>query len=58
MATAPYMSNFHSNYHELTNQIYNARQQFLLERLQEWFALLDETPDVSAIISKYEDSIM
>lgn len=55
--TRPYISNFHVTYDSLVHDILGARHQFIAERLQEWFAILDETPDVSRIISRLEEGL-
>lgn len=54
MALAPYQSNFHASYAELVRDVETARHQFVAGRLQEWFALLDETPDISRIIVGFQ----
>jgi hypothetical protein len=50
-------TNFRAVYDELTDEVTRARYQFLPDHLRNWFAQLDSTPQVSAIVGRLQDGL-
>jgi hypothetical protein len=49
--------NFRAVYDELTDEVARARYQFLPGHLQNWFATVDATPDVSRIVEHLQSGL-
>ena len=57
MATNRNFTNFRAVYDDLTDEVVRARSQFVPDHLDNWFALIDETPGVREIVQKIESSV-
>jgi hypothetical protein len=56
MATNRNFTNFRAVYDDLTDEVTRSRPQFLPDHLDNWFALMDETPGVRDIVRSIERS--
>jgi hypothetical protein len=56
MATNRNFTNFRAVYDELTDEVARSRPQFLPDHLNNWLALIDETPGIRDIVRKIESS--
>lgn len=56
MAANRNFTNFRVVYDDLTDEITRSRPQFLADHLDNWFALIDETPGVREIVRRIEGS--
>jgi hypothetical protein len=56
MATKRNFTNFRAVYDELTDEVTRSRPQFLPDHLDNWFALIDETPGVRDVVRQIESS--
>src|SRR5437588_926114 len=57
MATNRNFTNFRASYDDLTDEVVRARLQFLPDHLDNWFALVDETPGVRDVVQRIERSV-
>jgi hypothetical protein len=50
-------TNFRAVYGELTDEVTRARYPFLPDHLRNWFGLLDDTPEVAAIVRRLQNGL-
>jgi hypothetical protein len=57
MATNRNFTNFRAVYDDLTDEVTRSRPQFMADHIDNWFALIDETPMVSDVVKRLEASV-
>jgi hypothetical protein len=57
MATNRNFTNFRAVYDDLTGEVERSSEQFLPDHLENWFALIDETPEVQEIVRSLESGV-
>jgi hypothetical protein len=57
MATNRNFTNFRAVYDDLTDEVARARPQFMADHVDNWFALIDETPMVRDVVKTLETSV-
>jgi hypothetical protein len=57
MATNRNFTNFRAVYDDLTDEVARSREQFLSDHLENWFALIDETPGVRDYVKSLESLV-
>lgn len=50
-------TNFRATFDELTDDVMRARHQFFAEHLENWFSLLDGTPQVRVIVDRLQKGL-